>query len=91
MLEPDNHTAWVDAGGDTWVRVDEFPVTSYGIPRSGPWWPLTDGPGWEPQVRGGIGTPRPWHQVDGLYGPLTPADPERTARAIARVHREVTT
>ncbi|MFI5895633.1 hypothetical protein ACIA5D_36615 [Actinoplanes sp. NPDC051513] len=89
MVEPDNHTAWIDRGGDTWVRVDDYPIGSYGIERWGPWWPLTDGPGWEPRALDGIGQPRPWDQVDEFHGPFTPAGPERTARAIERVRREV--
>jgi len=47
--EPDNHTALVDRDGGTWVRVDECPG------QYGKWWPITDGPGWEPQVQDGVG------------------------------------
>ena len=56
MNEPANHTAVIDKFGDTWIRVDEMPG------RSGPvftWYPLTDGPGWDPSVRNSVGTPRP--------------------------------
>lgn len=81
MKEPANHTAVVDHGGGTWVRADDMPGSW------GPWWPLTDGPGWEPQAQDGIGQARPWDQVEE-YGPFTPADAERTARALARVRRE---
>ncbi len=88
MREPGNHTAWIDRDGGTWVRADEYPIGSLGIPRWGPWWPLTDGPGWEPGARGGIGEPRPWDQVLE-HKPFVRADPERTARALERVRREV--
>ena len=81
MNEPANHTALVDRGDDTWIRVDECPG------RYGTWWPLTDGPGWEPQERGGIGTAVTWNEL-AEHGRLTPASPERTARALARVRKE---
>jgi hypothetical protein len=55
--EPDNHTAVVDRFDGTWVRVDEHPGTY------GNWWPITDGPGFEPQVRDGVGQARPWDWV----------------------------
>ncbi len=76
--EPDNHTAIVDRGGDTWIRCDDMPGP-YGT-----WYPLTDGPHWEEWARSGIGTPRTWDQVEE-YGPFEPADPERAERAYARV------
>ena len=41
MNEPANHTALVDRGDDTWIRVDECPG------RYGTWWPLTDEGGGE--------------------------------------------
>jgi hypothetical protein len=83
MEEPDNCTAWIDRFGDTWVRVDDMPG-QFG----GTWWPLTDGPGWEEWARTGVGKSRDWGQVED-YGPFTPADPERTAAALARVRSEV--
>lgn len=83
MNEPDNHTAWVDQSGDTWVRVDEHPGRN-----GGTWNPLTDGPGWDEWARNGIGQPRGWDQVEE-YGPFVQADPDRTARALDRVRREV--
>ncbi len=76
--EPDDHTAIVDAGGDTWIRCDDMPG------RYGSWWPMTDGPHWGERARSGIGQARPWDQVEE-YGPFEPADEERTARAYARV------
>jgi hypothetical protein len=82
MREPDNHTAWVDQSGDTWVRDDETPG------QYGNWWPLTDGPNWEPWARNGVGQARTWDQVDPEYGPFTEADPERAARALERVRQE---
>lgn len=82
VREPDNHTGWVDRGGDTWVRADDVPG-AYGT-----WWPLTDGPGWEPRARLGVGTARTWDQVDQEHGPFTRADPDRTARALERVRQE---
>lgn len=84
MNEPDNHTAWVDRSGDTWVRVDEHPGRN-----GGTWNPLTDGPGWDEWARDGIGQARPWDWVDPEYGPFVEADPARTARALDRVRREV--
>lgn len=92
MNEPANHTAWIDRGGDTWPRYDEyrgFEVGTSGVRIKpwGPWFPLTDGPNWEPRARSGIGKPRPWDQVE-KYGPFVEADPERTARALARVRWE---
>lgn len=83
MNEPDNHTAWVDCDGDTWVRCDDMPG------QHGTWWPCTDGPGWEPRERDGVGQARTWDQVDGFHGPFMQADPDRTAGALARVRREV--
>lgn len=82
MNEPDNHAAVVDQSGDTWVRADECPG------RYGNWWPITDGPGWEQWAREGIGTSRTWDQVEE-HGPFTAADPQRAARALDRVRREV--
>jgi hypothetical protein len=82
VREPDNHTAWVDSAGDTWVRVDEVDG------RYGNWWPLTDGPGWESWAQGGVGGSRTWDLVEA-YGPFTEADSDRTARALARVRREL--
>lgn len=83
MIEPGNLTAWVDKSGGTWARLDEQRSPH----QWGPWWPLTDGPGFEPRAQDGIGQPRPWSQVLE-YGPFTQADPERTARALERVRRE---
>lgn len=80
--EPGNHTALVDNGGDTWIRVDEANGSW------GPWWPLTDGPGWDEWARGGVGVPRPWDQLEE-HGPFDEADPDRAARALARVLAEV--
>jgi hypothetical protein len=85
MREPANRTAWIDKGGDTWVRYDEYSADCWG-----PWWPLTDGPHWEEWARGGIGQPCPWDQLEG-HGPFTPADAARTERALNRVERQVTT
>jgi hypothetical protein len=82
MREPDNHTAVVDRGGDTWVRDDETPG------QYGNWWPLTDGPGWEPWARNSVGQARTWDQVDPVYAPFVQADPDRTARALERVRQE---
>lgn len=90
MNEPDNHTAWVDPAGDTWVRFDEWPATSWGAEPWGPWEPLTDGPGWEPGARNGVGTPRPWDQVHLFHGPLVQADPERAGQALDRVRQVAT-
>jgi hypothetical protein len=83
VREPDNHTALVDRFGGTWVRVDECPG------QFGKWWPITDGPGWEPQVQDGVGQARPWDQVVGEYGPFDVADPDRAVQALERVRREV--
>ncbi len=83
MIEPDNHTAWVDRFGDTWVRDDEHPG------RYGSWWPLLDGPGYNASTGMGIGSARDW-TMTVEYGPFTPADPQRTAAALDRVRREVT-
>jgi hypothetical protein len=82
LKEPANHVALVDRGGDTWIRVDEHPG------RSGCWWPLTDGPGWELRARNGLGSPRDWRFVQE-YGPFLPASRARTARALARVRAAV--
>lgn len=82
MREPDNHSAVIDGGGDTWVRVDEAGG------RGGPWWPLTDGPGWEVWARGGVGVSRAWGDVEE-YGPFAEADRTRAAYALDRVRREV--
>jgi hypothetical protein len=81
MIEPPNHTALVDKGGDTWVRYDEGG-------SFGPWFPLTDGPGWDEWARDGVGYSRPWSWVEE-HGPFTEADSERAARALDRVRREV--
>lgn len=81
MNEPANHTAWVDRLGDTWVRFDE--ASNY----DGNWWPLTDGPAWEPRVRNGVGQSRSWGATRE-YQPFKPADRARTARALARVRQE---
>ncbi len=80
MNEPDNHTAWVDRLGDTWVRADDMPG------RNGNWWPLTDGPGWDEHARVGVGVSWDWEGARD-YGPFTPAGAERTAAALARVRR----
>ncbi len=82
MGEPKNHTTWIDRLGGTWVRADDMPG------RNGSWWPLTDGPGWEPRARDGIGTARDWPEV-ARYGPFSAAGAERTARALDRVRRAV--
>lgn len=78
MIEPANHAGVADRFGDTWVRVDELPG------QYGTWWPVTDGPGWETWGRNKVGTARPWLDVEE-YGPLTPADAERTAYALGLV------
>jgi hypothetical protein len=83
VIEPGNLTAWVDRFGDTWVRVDDCPG------RFGNWWPLMDGPGWEPWARQDVGQPRDWDQVEYDYAPLVEADPQRTAEALERVRLEV--
>lgn len=84
MREPDNHTAWVDRDGDTWVRFDDAP--GYGTAR---WFPLLDGPNFG-EEREGIGFARTWALVlDGGHLPFEQASPERTDRAIARVQRRV--
>jgi len=85
MREPENHAVLVDKFGDSWVRYDEWPATSWGQP---PWVPLTDGPHWDERARNSVGTPLPWHQVDGTYNPLSMADRERAARALERVRQE---
>lgn len=74
MTEPGNLTGWIDAGGGTWVRVDDCPG------GGGSWWPITDGPGFDP---------RAWDNM-AEYGPFTPADPDRTARALALVRAGLT-
>jgi hypothetical protein len=80
--EPADHTAWVDAGGDTWVRTDDMPG------QYGSWWPIIDGPAWEEWARRGVGQARTWDQVEE-YGPFVEADAERTARSIERVRQEI--
>jgi hypothetical protein len=80
MIEPANHAGVVDRFGDTWVRIDELPG------QYGTWWPVTDGPGWDAAGRDAVGTARLWLDVQD-YGPLTPADAERTARALGLVVR----
>jgi hypothetical protein len=80
--EPEDLTAWVDRDGGTWVRVDDCPG------RWGTWWPLTDGPGSDPQVQDGVGQARTWDEVDPEYGPFTEADPVRAARALDLVRQE---
>ncbi len=84
MNEPANLTAWVDRGGDTWVRVDEPQRPD----QWGPWWPLTDGPGWEPWARGGLGQPRPWNQVEE-HGPFVKADADLTRMAVDKVRQRL--
>lgn len=85
MNEPANLTAVVDVEGDTWVRVDGCP-DPYGSPYG--WWQICDGRFWTksdtPMVFGANG----WDAVKEC-GPLTAADPDRTARAIALVRRAV--
>jgi hypothetical protein len=81
VTEPANHTALVDRLEGTWVRVDECPG------QYGTWWPMTDGPGFEPWARDGVGQAREWDQVEE-YGPFTTADPQRTAWALSRVREE---
>jgi hypothetical protein len=80
MREPDNHTAWVDRFGDTWVRADDMPG------QYGTWWPICDGPGWDERARGDVGQARPWDWVEDDYGPFTETDP---GDALERVRREV--
>lgn len=82
MNEPENRTGWIDRFGDTWVREDDR------AGRYGSWWPCTDGPGWDAGERGGLGVPRTWEEARE-YGEFTPADPERTAAALAKVRRAV--
>ncbi len=78
MDEPDDLTGWVDKTGGTWVRVDDCPG------RSGPWWPRTDGPHWDPRVHSKIGNSFQWEWMDD-YRPFTEASPELTAETIALV------
>jgi hypothetical protein len=82
MREPDNHTAWIDRFGDTWVRADDVPGAG------GTWWPLTDGPGWDAWARSGVGTARTWDEVDPEYGPFVEADPDRATQALERIRQE---
>lgn len=82
MIEPGDHTAWVDRFGDTWVRADDMPG------RHGSWWLLTNGPHWEERARGGLGSAREWVDAED-YGPFTPVGAEQTERALERVRREV--
>lgn len=84
MREPGNLTAWVDRGGDTWVRLDD-PQRPH---QWGTWWPLTDGPGWDEWARNGIGQPRPWDQVLE-HGPFVKADAALTALALDKVRAAV--
>ncbi len=80
MREPDDLTAWIDAHGDTWVRVDEVA----GWLSGDAWRCLCDGPNWESWATpGGC---RDWAFVSE-YGPFTQADPQRTADAIDEVLR----
>ncbi len=79
MNEPANYTAWIDRTGDTWVRDDDTPG------RHGNWWPISDGPGWEPWGQDKVGTSREWVEVETDFGPLTLADSERTAKALSLV------
>lgn len=82
MNEPDNHTAWIDADGDAWVRVDDCPGP-YG------WWQVCDGPHWgNAGGHAAFGGGQAWDEVEE-FGPFTAADPDRTARAIAIVRRAV--
>ncbi len=83
MNEPANHAAVVDQSGDTWVRCDDMPG------QYGTWWPITDGPGWEPWGRDKVGQSRTWDMVEE-HGPFTPADEDRTARAIDMVRAATT-
>ncbi|MER7280439.1 hypothetical protein ABT369_38980 [Dactylosporangium sp. NPDC000244] len=83
MKEPPNHTGQVDQCGDCWVRDDDVPG------RYGNWWQVLDGPGWDEQVRGGLGTPRRWFEVEEDFGPLVEASPERTAAALELVRAAV--
>ncbi len=80
--EPDDNCAVVDASGDTWVRYDEMPG------QRGPWWPITDGRHWEDWGRNKVGVARAWDDMDE-YGPFTPADRGRTARALGMVREEL--
>ena len=81
MREPDNHTAWIDKFGDTWVRVDEHPG------RNGTWWPLMDGTGWADWARNDVGVSRDWEDVVE-YGPFVEAGPAQAAAALDRVREE---
>lgn len=77
MNEPDNHTAWVDRFGSTWVRTDDAPGTS------GPWWPLTDIPGEGLHARMVYAARSfEWADVVDLHGPLVQASPDRTVEAV---------
>jgi hypothetical protein len=81
--EPDNHTAWTDEDGDTWVRVDECALANHN------WFALTDDPepGTPMHAQDAVGAPFRWEQMAG-FGLREPADPGRTARALERVRRE---
>ncbi len=81
--EPANFTGWIDDAGDTWVRDDTTPG------MYGNWWPITDGPGWEPWGRDKVGQAREWVDVEE-HGPFTPADSERTAKSLRMVREQVT-
>lgn len=72
--EPADGAAVADRGDDTWVRVGDQ------------WWPLTDGPGWDPQARDGLGTPRAWAEIQE-HGPFATTDDPRAVRARDRVRR----
>jgi hypothetical protein len=81
MNEPDNNTAVVDRFEGTWVRTDETPG------RDGNWWPICDGPGFEPRAWDIVGFSRTWEDM-AEYAPFLPAGPDRTARALALVRAE---
>jgi len=79
MREPDNHTAWLDNCGYTWVRVDEHPGPF------GAWHALTDDPGWDEAARR-----RPiickWDNISDREW-IGEASPDEAARAVQRVRK----
>lgn len=79
MNEPEDHTGWIDSGGDVWIRTDDMPG------QWGCWWPVCDGPGWDPHARGKVGVSQPWVNIDEFHGPWTPAPEDRTERALQAV------
>jgi hypothetical protein len=83
MNEPDNHTAWRDDYGTTWVRVDELPGLY------GPWHAVVDDPGWEARVRQTGPVAGGWAFAK-RHGPLTPVGAEEAALAVERVRQAMT-